>query len=392
MVKKESIEDLAVYGGDPAFKEKLYVGKPNMGNKNIFLNYINDIIDRKLFSNNGPLLQEFEKKLSEFLGVKNVICVVNGTTALEIAIKALNLTGEVIVPSYTFIATVHSLYWQGIKPVFVDIDGDTGNIDTEKIEELITARTTGILAVNLYGIPANIDKLSEIAKKYNLKLLFDSAHAFACSYKGRMIGGFGDAEIFSFHATKFFNTIEGGAITTNDDELAEKLRLMRNFGFSGNDNVISLGINGKMNEFSAAMGLTNLICIDSFISANYNNYLEYKKNLGDINGINLLKYNENEKCNYGYIIIRTDYGSTVGRDELYNVLWAENIFARKYFYPPCHLMEPYKTNFKVKNSLKETEKFSNSVLALPTYQHITSDDIKTICNIIKIAKENYIKI
>ncbi len=312
--------------------------------------------------------------------------------ALEIAIKALNLKGEVIVPSYTFIATIHSLYWQGIKPVFADIESDSCNIDAEDIEKLITKKTTGILAVNVYGIPANIDKLEEIARKHNLKLLFDSAHAFGCSYNGKMIGNFGDAEIFSFHATKFFNTIEGGAITTNDDELAEKLRLIRNFGFSGYDNVTSLGTNGKMNEFSAAMGLTNFKSIDDFIYTNHNNYLEYKKNLRDIKGIELLNYNEKEKCNYGYIIIKINDKSPVSRDELLDILKFENIFARRYFYPPCHMIEPYKTLFPLKNSLKKTEKLSNSVLALPTYQSITPDDIKIICDIIRIAEQNYSEI
>ena len=270
----------------------------------------------------------------------------NGTVALEIAIRALGMEGEVIVPSFTFIATAHALQWQGITPVFCDIDPRTHTLDPGKVEQAITPRTTGIIGVHVWGHTCDIDALAEIAARRGLKLLFDAAHAFACSYKGRMIGSFGDAEVFSFHATKFFNTLEGGAVVTNDDELAKKLRLMRNFGFTGYDKVSYLGTNGKMNEISAAMGLTSLESLDEFIAVNRRNYLRYREELRDIAGARVLTYDETESCNYQYIVLELDEAVTriVSRDELWRILTAENVMARRYFYPGCHRMEPYRSS------------------------------------------------
>src|SRR6185369_3387994 len=205
-----------------------------------------------------------EQRVAKMLGVRHCIAMCNATVALEITIRALGLTGEVLVPSFTFIATAHALQWQQIIPVFCDVDPETHCLNPRSVEKMITPRTTGIIGVHLWGRGCDIGSLSEIARSNGLKLLFDAAHAFGCSYEGRMIGGFGDAEVFSFHATKFFNTFEGGAVTTNDDDLAEKIRLMKNFGFAGYDQVIYLGTNGKMSEVSAAMGLTSLESLDDF--------------------------------------------------------------------------------------------------------------------------------
>ena len=248
IVKKEHIHHLGLFGGTSAFEEILHVGRPNIGNRKKLLMRINDMLERRWLSNNGPFLLELEERLSEILNVKHCIVMANATIALEIAARALGLKGEVIVPSFTFVATAHALQWQEITPVFCDVDPYTHNIDPAKIENLITPRTTGIVGVHVWGRACNVEALSDIAQKHNLKLMFDAAHAFACTYQGQMIGGFGDAEVFSFHATKFFNTFEGGAITTNSDELAERIRNMRNFGFAGLDTVIDLGINGKMSE------------------------------------------------------------------------------------------------------------------------------------------------
>lgn len=248
---KKKLNDLAIFGGTPTFVDKLHVGRPNIGNRENLLSRINDILDRKWLTNNGIYVQEFERQIAEFVGVKHCIATCNATVALEIAIRAVGFTGEVIIPSFTFIATAHALKWQEIIPVFCDIDPHTHNIDPNKIVQSITPRTTGIIGVHLWGRPCNVEALSEIADTHNLKLMFDAAHAFGCSHQGRMIGSFGDAEVFSFHATKFLNTFEGGAIVTNSDELAEKIRLMTNFGFAGYDRVIYIGTNGKMNEVSA---------------------------------------------------------------------------------------------------------------------------------------------
>jgi len=300
---KKKLSDLAILGGVPAFQEPLHVGRPNIGNRGKFLQYINNMLDKNWLTNNGPYVQELEQRIANFLGVKHCVAICNGTIALNIAIKALELKGKVIVPSFTFIATAHVLQWQGITPVFCDIAPRTHCIAPSCVEKLITPEVTGIIGVHLWGKPCDIEALTEIAQKHNLKLLFDAAHAFGCSYKGIMIGNFGNAEVFSFHATKFFNTFEGGAVVTNDDDFAYKVRLMRNFGFVGYDNVICLGTNGKMNEVCAAMGLINLENIDKFIEINYRNYKCYQRELEDIEGVRLLPYDEKEKCNFQYIVL-----------------------------------------------------------------------------------------
>jgi len=379
--------DLSIYSGNPAFSSMLHVGRPNIGNRQRFLDLINDMLDRRWFSNEGPYVKEFEKRIVEYLGVKHCIAMCNGTIALEIAIRALELKGEVIVPSFTFIATAHSLQWQEVTPVFCDIDHRTHHLNPKAIEKMITPRTSGILGVHTWGRPCDIEALSEVAHKHNLKLLFDAAHAFGCSYKGKMIGNFGNAEVFSFHATKFFNTFEGGAVVTDNDDLAIKIRLMKNFGFAGYDNVIYIGTNGKMNESSAAMGLTNLESMDEFIAINLSNYKCYHSHLNDIPGIKILQYDDSEKQNYQYIILEVDESKAgLSRDELLKVLHAENVLARRYFYPGCHNMEPYRSYFPHSHLLlSETEKVSQCVLVLPTGTSVTSEQISVICMIIRTA-------
>lgn len=369
------------------FEKPLYVGCPNIGNRNALLSRINDMLDRRWLSNDGPFVLEFEQKLAEYLGVKHCITISNGTTAIEIATRALGLKGEVIVPSFTFVATAHALQWQEITPVFCDIDPVNHTIDPAQVEKMITPRTTGIIGVHLWGRPCNVDALAEIAKTHDLKLVFDSAHAFACSSQGRMIGSFGDAEVFSFHATKFFNTFEGGAVATSNDELAEKIRLMKNFGFNGYDKVIYIGTNGKMTEVCAAMGLTNLESIDGFIANNKRNYLKYRKHLSSIPGLTLIDYSEQEKQNFQYIVTEVDEETFgISRDTLVEILHANNIIARRYFYPGCHRMEPYRSHFPHAGLLlPHTERVAAQVLLLPTGTTIREIDIERICSIIRKA-------
>jgi len=325
--------------------------------------------------------------------VKHCIAVCNATIGLEILTKAIALSGEVILPSFTFIATAHALQWLGITPVFCDIDPVTHNIDPLRVGEAITERTTAVIGVHVWGRPCNVDALVDLTHRHKLKLLFDAAHAFGSSYKGRMIGSFGNAEIFSFHATKFINSFEGGAIVTNDDELAAKLRLTRNFGFAGLDTVACLGTNGKMNEVSAAMGLTSLESFEEFVAANYRNYKEYQQRLADIPGISVLRYNKGEKCNYQYLVLEiNEEAMGVSRDQLQDILWAENILARRYFYPGCHQMEPYRTDDpQAALRLLQTEKLAKSVLCLPTGSAVNSGQVNVICEliefIVKHAKE-----
>ncbi|MDD5673383.1 MAG: aminotransferase class I/II-fold pyridoxal phosphate-dependent enzyme [Chitinivibrionales bacterium] len=387
---KNSVEDLAICGGKPLFNEKLHVGRPNIGDQAKFLDRVKDILDRKWLSNNGPLVQEFEKKIADYIGAKHCIAMCNATIALEITTRALGFKGEVIVPSFTFVATPHSLQWQEITPVFCDIDPRNHCIDPGKIEALITPRTTGIIGVHLWGSACDVEAIRSIAKRHNLKFMFDAAHSFACSHNGKMVGSFGNAEIFSFHATKFFNTLEGGAVTTNDDDLAAKIRLMKNFGFSGYDSVIYIGTNGKMNETSAAMGLTNFESISTFINANKRNYTAYQEGLRGIPGIRLKTYNEQEKTNYQYIVLEIDENVTkISRDLLVNLLHAENIIARRYFYPGCHRMEPYKSYFPHAGMLlPETEKVCQKVMVLPTGASITPAEALMICSVLSFAIEN----
>lgn len=386
MMNKE-LTDLAIFGGDPAFDEHLHVGRPNIGNRERFLERINEMLDRRWFTNKGPYVQEFEDTVADLVGVKHCIAMCNGTVALEIAIRAAELEGEVIVPSFTFIATAHALQWQEITPVFCDIDPISYCIDPRRIEELITPRTSGIIGVHVWGHPCDVESLADIAHRRKLKLLYDAAHAFGSSCQGRMIGNFGSAEVFSFHATKFFNTLEGGAVVTNDDELAAKVRLMKNFGFAGYDSVIYVGTNGKMDEVSAAMGLSLLEVLDELISVNYRNYKQYRRELEDVPGIKLIEYDEAQKRNYHYIVLDIDEAKThVGRDELQQILWAENILARRYFYPGCHRMEPYRSNFPHAGLLlPETEKITKRVLSLPTGTSIGPDDISEVCQIIRLV-------
>ncbi|MEO7299879.1 MAG: DegT/DnrJ/EryC1/StrS family aminotransferase [Verrucomicrobiota bacterium] len=369
----------------PAFAQPLHVGRPNIGNQERFLSRISEIMGNRWFTNSGPFLKEFEQRIAEMVGAKHCIAMCNATIALEIAVRAAGLKGEVIVPAYTFIATAHALQWQEITPVFCDLDPKTHNIDPLRVEELITPRTSGIIGVHLWGNPCAIEELSEIAERRGLALLFDAAQAFGCSHKGKMVGSFGLAEVFSFHATKFFNTFEGGAVITNNDELARKIRLMKNFGFAGYDNVVYIGTNGKMTEICAAMGLTNLESLEHFITVNRLNYDTYQKELAGIPGLSLVQYDHSEKRNYHYVVAEVDENITRhDRNEIIQVLHSENVLARKYFWPGCHQMEPYRSFFPhAKLLLPQTEMVAARTIVLPNGTSVGPDEIKRICAIIR---------
>lgn len=385
----DDLRRLAIFSGVPSFGEKLHVGRPNIGDRERVLDRIGKILDSRWLSNNGPCVQQFERRIAEFVGVKHCIAMCNATVALEIVIRALGLTGEVVVPSFTFIATAHALQWLNVRPVFCDVDPTTHNLDPKKVLEALTPQTTAVIGVHLWGRACDVSALTEIAKGHDLKLIFDAAHAFGSSHKGSMVGGFGDAEIFSFHATKFVNSFEGGAVVTNDDDLARRIRLMMNFGFAGYDEVTELGTNGKMNEVSAAMGLENISSIDDFISTNHANYEQYRQNLSGVPGLSLLSFDADEKNNYQYVVLEIDEAAIVTRDQLMEILWAENVLARRYFYPGCHRMEPYRSNFPDAGSvLPVTEKLVQSALVLPTGTAVTAEDITKLCSIIETAVRN----
>lgn len=370
-----------------SMNDKLYVGRPNIGNRERFLQRVNEMFDRRWLSNDGPLLKEFEQRIADVTGVKHAVAVCNATAGIELASRALELKGEVIMPSYTFVATAHALQWQEITPVFADMDPTTHNIDPAKIEALITPRTTGIVGVHVWGRSADAQAIAGIAAKHDLKVMYDASHGFGCSVGGRMLGSFGECEVFSFHATKFINCFEGGVVTTNKDDLAEKMRLMRNFGFVDYDKVVYLGINGKMNEVCAAMGLTNLEAMDEIVDANRRNYLAYCRELNGVLGLSVIGYDPNEKNNYQYVVIEVDPDVCPrNRDKIVEALHAENVIARKYFWPGCHRMEPYRTTQPdAWKRLPETERVAARVIVLPTGQTVDEATVRRVCGIIRKA-------
>jgi dTDP-4-amino-4,6-dideoxygalactose transaminase len=379
-----TVADLAINGAPPAFEELLHVGRPNMGDREAFLAYVNDIFDRRWLSNDGPLVQQFEARVAAHLGVKHCVAMCNGTIALEIAIRALGLEGEVIVPSYTFVATAHALQWQGITPVFADIDPATHVLDPAAVRRMITPRTSGIIGVHLWGRASPVEALQAIADEHGLKLMFDAAHAFSVTHGGRMVGSFGACEVLSFHATKFFNSFEGGAVVTNDDALAATMRYMRNFGFAGLDRVDHPGTNGKMIEIAAAMGLVNLDSVDEVIAANRRNYEAYRAALADVPGVRLLAYDERERNNYQYVILEVAPGCAASRDAIVDALRAENIMARRYFWPGSHRMEPYRSLFPHAGLvLPRTEEVAGSVIVLPTGQTMDAGKIAVVAQVVR---------
>jgi dTDP-4-amino-4,6-dideoxygalactose transaminase len=381
-----SAADLAINGAPPMFAEPIHVGRPNIGDHKRFLQRASNILDSGWLSNNGPIAQEFEQRIASFLGVKHCVAMCNGTIALEIATRALELKGEVIVPSYTFIATAHALQWQEITPIFADIDPATHNLDPAAVWRMITPRTTGIIGVHLWGRASPVKELEAIAREHNLRLMFDASHGFGCSLNGELLGGFGECEVFSFHATKFFNTFEGGAVVTNNDTLAEKMRLMRNFGFSGYDNVIYPGTNGKMTEIAAAMGLTNLEDLDDFVAINRRNYQCYRDAIASIPGLSMLEYDESERNNYQYVVVEVAPYFPVSRDRIVDVLHAENVLARKYFWPGCHNMEPYRSYYPHAGLvLPNTKRVAERVVVLPTGSALHVDAIRGIMSVLGVV-------
>jgi dTDP-4-amino-4,6-dideoxygalactose transaminase len=375
----------------PSFmREPFHVGRPNLGSREKLHRLVDQMLDRNWLSNDGPHVQEFERRVAEIAGVKHCVAMCNATIALEIATRAAGITGEVILPAYTFVATAHALQWQGITPVFCDIDPVTHNLDPACIERLITPKTSAIIGVHMWGKPCPAEQLTAIARRHGLTLMFDAAHAFGCSHGGRPIGVFGLAEVFSFHATKFVNCAEGGAVVTNDDELAAKMRLMRNFGFSGYDNVIYVGTNGKMNELSAAMGLTSLDSMPHIVETNRRNYEVYRNSLGALPGVSLIAYDETQAQNYQYLVLDIKPATCpLTRDQLVQVLHAHNVLARRYFFPGVHRMEPYRSYYP--NSyllLPVTEQVVRQVVVLPTGTAVTPRDVEQIAQIIRWALHN----
>lgn len=389
----EPWRSLAVCGGTPSFREPLHVGRPNLGERGRFLTRVNDILDRRWLTNDGVYVREFEAAIADLHSVRHCVATSSGTVGLELAVRATGMRGEVILPSFTFIATAHAVAWQGLVPVFCDIEPIGHHIDPVLVERLVTHKTGGVIAVHIWGRPSDAVALEALCRRRGLPLVFDAAHALGCSLDQRMIGGFGDCEVLSFHATKVLNTLEGGAVLTNNDELAGRLRLMRNFGFRGLDDVGHMGTNGKMNEVAAAMGLTVLEDLERILAVNRANDECYRAGLGGVPGLGFLPFEANERRNHQYIVVLVRPEAGLTRDEVMAVLHAENVLARRYFYPGCHRMEPYVSIARRRADLLPiTDEVARQVLLLPTGTAVSTDDIAQVCEIIRLAVDRAHKV
>lgn len=373
-------------GNNKIKKKQTYVTQPTLPPLEEFISYLKIIWDSKILTNHGPFHQRLEKEMAEFLGVKHISLFANGTLALLTALQALNLSGEVITTPFSFPATSHVLWWNNIKPVFVDIEPDFCNIDPQKIESAITSKTTAILPVHIYGNPCDVHQIKKISDIYGLKVIYDAAHAFGNKFRGRSILNYGDISILSFHATKPYNTMEGGAIISQDKKTKKRIDYLRNFGFAGETTVIAPGINAKMNEMQAVLGLLQLKYYKSNISKRRKIAQEYKKNLKEISGIRLLPdYPGLSNYNYAYFPIFVDglkYGK--GRDRLYAHLRRHNIFGRRYFYPLISQFPAYRSLDSAQpGKMPIAEKITKQVLCLPIYPALELEIVGFICSLIK---------
>lgn len=379
---------LAILGAAPAFAEPLHVGRPNVGNRQAFLERVEDMFERRWFTNDGPYVVELEERIARYVGTQHCVVVTNGTIALSLLASAARLTGEVIVPSFTFAATAHALAWLGIAPVFCDIDSETWTLDPVACEAAIGPATSAIVGVHLFGRPCDTAALGAVAERHGLPLFFDAAHAFGCTHGGQPIGSFGAAEVFSFHATKAFHTFEGGAVTTDRDDLAGELRLLRNFGFRDFDDVGSLGINGKMSEVCAAMGLSNLGAFEATAEANRATFEAYRGELVGVPGLEVRDYAAAERHNWQYVVLQVADEEAFGldRDALARVLAAENVLARRYFFPGVHAMEPYRRRDpRAGDRLPRTVRVAASTLVLPAGSDLSRGEVERVCAIIRSA-------
>ena len=367
---------------------KIFVTSPMLPDIDLFYERLQDVYKSKWITNMGEKHKALEEALKAELRVPHAQIFNNGTIALLTAIKALNLPygSEIITTPFTFAATPHCISWNGCKPVFCDIEPRTMTIDADKIEDLITPKTSAILGVHVYGFPCNVDKIDKIAKKHNLKVIYDAAHAFSTEIDGVGIGNFGDISMFSFHATKLFNTIEGGGLSYKDPQLTQKIYNLRNFGIRNEEFVEEVGINGKMNEIQATWGLLNLKQYKAEQEKRKRVKAFYNKRLSQIKGIMIpqMPKNTSDSLLYYPIIIENDY--SLSRDELYDKFKAINIMTRKYFYPACHDFECYKNDSSIKKvDLKVTDEIKMKVLCLPFYGDLSEEVLSIICERIENA-------
>ncbi|MBW7900587.1 MAG: DegT/DnrJ/EryC1/StrS family aminotransferase [Rhodocyclaceae bacterium] len=365
-------------------KKPIFVTKPYLPPLEEFIPYLEQIWESGTLTNGGPFHQQLESALCHHLGIEHIALFTNGTTALVTALQSLRITGEVITTPYSFVATSHSLLWNGIRPVFVDIDPDSLNIDPRRIEAAITPQTTAILAVHCYGHPCDVEAIQKIADTYNLKVIYDAAHAFGVRCHGSSVLGHGDLSVLSFHATKVFNTFEGGAIVCPDAKTKTRIDHLKNFGFAGETTVVAPGINGKMSEFNAALGLLQLKHVDRAIARRRKIDAAYRAHLRNVAGIHCLHDTGEDVANYAYFPILVGPGYPIGRDALYQRMKDCGIHPRRYFYPLISEFPMYRgLPSAQRDNLPVATEVAGQVLCLPIYPDLTDTEIERIVAIIK---------
>jgi len=388
---KTLVNHLAAFGGSPLFGQPLHVGQPVLANREILLADFDRVMCSGQLTNNGPRVREFEATIARVTGTRHCIATCNATIALQIVARALRLTGEVIMPAFTFVATAHAMEWIGLEPVFADVDPLTHTLDPQSVAACITSKTSAVVPVHLWGHVCQTAVFQELCHARGLRLLYDSSHAFGCQHHGVPVGGFGDAEVFSFHATKFVHAFEGGAIVTNDDQLAERCRSLRAFGISGLTEISDVGTNGKMHELSAAAGLRSIESMGDRMAVNASNRQAYAEQCHSIPGLSLLPVPDGNSSNGQYLVVTVQpelFG--ISRDQLVSILRAEGVFARSYFAPGCHRAEPYRNNaFRhARVPLTTTDQLASSILQLPTGPAVSLTDILQVGRLLNFVHRN----
>ncbi|VWD45314.1 DegT/DnrJ/EryC1/StrS family aminotransferase [Burkholderia lata] len=364
-------------------RESIYVTQPHLPPLDEFVPYLQQIWDSRILTNGGPFHQQFERAMCEYLGVPYLSLFTNGTLALVTALQALRITGEVITTPYSFVATAHSLLWNGIKPVFVDVEPDSLNLDPARIEAAITPQTSAIMPVHCYGRPCNVDAIQKIADNYNLRVIYDAAHAFGVRTPAGSLLRHGDLSVLSFHATKVFNTFEGGAIVCPDAKTKQRIDHLKNFGFVDEVTVVAPGINGKMSEINAAFGLLQLQHVDDAMARRARIDAIYRKRLGAIRGLRLITHDDEVKHNYSYFPVLVDSDYPIDRDALYHKLRENGIYARRYFYPLISEFPMYRGLPSAHKSLLPVAAHaSERVLCLPIYPALRDEDIDRIVQLV----------
>lgn len=362
-------------------KDPIYVTQPVLPALDDFLPYLEQIWKNKILTNCGPLHQQLEQELCNYLGVDYISLFNNGTIALITALQALDLSeGEVITTPYTFVATAHSIVWNKLTPVFVDVDPITSNIDVKKVEQAITTKTVAIMPVHCYGIACDVDNLQKIADEHNLKLIYDAAHAFGVKFQGQSLLNYGDVSVISFHATKVFNTFEGGAIVCHSADMKQRIDRLRNFGIVNETAIDDISLNGKLSEVHAALGLLQLKTIDQTLDARKKIDHYYRELLNNIEGISCIQRSMTDADNYSYFPILISQSYSLTRDQLFEKLKERNVFARKYFYPIMTDLQIYK---QFQSDTPNAKLLSEQVLCLPMYPHLSFDECNYIVDIIK---------